>query len=259
MLNPNFGRSRHRAFIGESNYDSLRVEFDKRFGAGLQLQSGYTFSKNMDDGASITGSTDFTSEQGSARHYTMREYALSPMDVTHNFTFTAMYAIPEFAQGLTGMLLGGWRVNGLLRLSSGAPFSVATGFDRQRSVEGAQYPNLAAGASNNPVQPGNYLQYFDPAAFELQPAGFLGNLGRNTLRAPGLATVDFSLAKTFHLGDDFKLEFRSEVFNLLNRANFDLPQRSVFASNGTVRPDAGRITATNTSSRQMQLAVKLIF
>ena len=261
--NPNFGRSRHRTFDGVSDYHSLRVEFDKRFGAGLQVQSGYTFSKNMDDGAAITGSTDFTNENGPSRHFTVRDYALSPLDVRHHFTLSVLYELPDFGEGTAAVLAGGWRLNALLRLTGGSPFSVETGFDRQRSIQGTQYPNLADGASNNPIDPGNFEQYYDPSAFALQPAGYLGNLGRNTLRSPGVATMDFSLAKMFDLqrvSDDFKIEFRAEFFNLLNRANFALPVRTVFLSaTSGPRADAGRITSTITTARQIQFGLKMLF
>jgi hypothetical protein len=105
--------------------------------------------------------------------------------------------------------------------------------------------------------------YFDPCSFALQQAGFLGNLGRNTLISPGVATVDFSLAKTFGvaaISEDFKIEFRSEFFNLLNHPNFGLPVRTMFSSGATQpRGDAGRITGTNTTGRQIQLGLKLTF
>jgi hypothetical protein len=260
--NPNFGRARHRTFDGRMDYHSLRLEFEKRFSGGLQFQSGYTLSKNTDDGTAITGSTDFENDNGPSRHFLIRDHALSPLDVRQSFTFNFVYELPQVGGG-AGRLLGGWRVNGLTRLSSGYPFSANTGFDRQRSIQGTQYPNLAPGASNNPIRPGNVEQYYDPTAFELQPAGTLGNLGRNTLISPGIATVDASLAKTFdvkRLSDDFKVEFRAEFFNLLNRVNLGLPQRNVFDSRTLQpRPDAGRITATSTAARQIQLGLKILF
>ena len=95
--------------------------------------------------------------------------------------------------------------------------------------------------------------------------GFLGNLGRNTLRGPGLASVNFSLAKDTplgFLGESGKLEFRAEFFNLLNRANFGLPSRTVFAGRADGEaplPTAGRISSTVNTSRQIQLALKFLF
>ena len=107
--------------------------------------------------------------------------------------------------------------------------------------------------------------YFDPCAFAIQPAGFLGTAGRNILRGPGFATLDFSLVKDTplgFLGEGGKLEFRAEFFNILNRVNFQLPNKLVFAARADVEaalPTAGLITSTVGSSRQIQLALKVIW
>ena len=116
-------------------------------------------------------------------------------------------------------------------------------------------------------------RYFDPNAFTLQPAGFLGTAGRNILRGPGFATLDFSLAKDTALrmlGESGKVEFRAEFFNILNRANFVTPGIGlggnsagvVFAGRSnteTPLATAGRITRTAGTSRQIQLALKILF
>lgn len=263
--NPNFGRARHRVFDGTSDYHSLRLEVNKRLSAGLQFQGSYTLSKATDDGTSITGSTDFSNEDGSQRHFTIKDHALSAIDVRHNFTFNFVYDLPgKRLGGSLGNFVGGWSANGIVRLSSGNPFSVETGFDRSRIIEGVNYPNLVAGRSNNPIRPGNPDQYYDPTAFELPPAGFLGNLGRNTLTAPGVAAFDFSLTKNIHVAalksEGMNLQFRAEFFNLFNRANFGLPERSVFDRRTLLpRPTAGRITDTITTSRQIQFGLKVMF
>jgi hypothetical protein len=252
------------------------MEVEKRISGGLQLQGAYTLAKNIDDGTSVTGGTDFDNDSN-PRHYTVVDRGRSALDVRHTFSFNFVYELPGANLGGTaGYLLGGWRLNGLTRLSSGEPFSVATGFDRQRTVEGTNYPNLAPGASNDPTsgttagctgavtgaKVGTPDLYFDRCAFALQPAGTLGNLGRNTLTAPGVATLDLSFAKTFGLStlsESSDLEFRGEFFNILNRPNFGLPQRSLFTNATTARSDTGRITSTITTARQIQFGLKLTF
>jgi hypothetical protein len=282
VYNPNFGRGRYRTFDGTMDYHAVRLEIEQRLAAGLQLQGSYAFSKNIDEGASVVGGSDFEND-GAARNQFIKDRGLSPLDVRQSFTFSFAYDLPgQHLIGAAGHLLGGWRVNGLTRLSSGTAFSTAVGFDRARQIQGTQYPDLAPGASKNPVSgttgapcptavgvipAGSKLGtpdlYFDPCSFALQQAGFLGNLGRNTLISPGVATVDFSLAKTFGvaaISEDFKIEFRSEFFNLLNHPNFGLPVRTMFSSGATQpRGDAGRITGTNTTGRQIQLGLKLTF
>src|SRR5205814_10534321 len=88
--------------------------------------------------------------------------------------------------------------------------------------------------------------------------GFYGNVGRDTLIGPGLATWDFSVLKDTPIRERLNLQFRAEIFNLLNRANFNLPNAVVFTPSG-VSPTAGAITSTSTTSRQVQFGLKLLW
>jgi hypothetical protein len=118
------------------------------------------------------------------------------------------------------------------------------------------------GASNNPVLSDgrNPDLYFDPRALELQPAGFYGNVGRDTLIGPGVSTFVFSLVKATTLRENTTLQFRAEFFNLLNRANFGIPATSIFASaTGALVSGVGSISTTTTTSRQIQFGLKLLF
>ena len=106
-----------------------------------------------------------------------------------------------------------------------------------------------------PIILGNPNQWFNPNAF-LQPppnSGFYGNLGRDTLIGPGLATWDFSAIKDTRHSRAADLQFRAEIFNLLNRANFNTPNLIVFTPSG-VSGTAGAITSTSTTARQVQFA-----
>jgi hypothetical protein len=107
-------------------------------------------------------------------------------------------------------------------------------------------------------------QWFDPAAFVLQPAGTFGNTGRGDFRGPDLRTLDVSLAKRapWSLVGNGTLEVRLEAFNVLNRANFGVPELRAFA--GQTDGEAplatfGRITNTVTSARQMQIGARIRF
>ena len=107
--------------------------------------------------------------------------------------------------------------------------------------------------------------YFDPCAFSLEPNGFLGLQGRNILSAPGLANVDFSVVKDTKLGilgEGGNLQFRVEAFNILNRVNFRRPSQNTYSgsiTSGRALSTAGDITRTNTTSRQLQFALKVIW
>jgi len=292
--NSNFGRTRHRRTNGTSSYHSLRLEVEKRLSQGLQLQGNYTWSKNIDDGTSVTGSTDFTND-ARPRHWTIRERGLAATDVRHVFTVNSTYALPGAnLTGWMGQMLGGWQVNGLLRISAGLPLSAQTGFDYARQIEGGRFLDQPEGASNNPIEgasggctlhttspfrfggtnalPGGAELgtpdlYYDPCVFLLpQPRGVIGRMGRNTIIGPGSANLDFSLAKTFSLStlhENTRLEFRGELFNLFNHPNFAQPSGNIFvaASAITGRPSgsAGIINETSGNPRKIQFGLKLTF
>ena len=106
--------------------------------------------------------------------------------------------------------------------------------------------------------PGSPNEWFNPSAFVLPTAGTYGNLGRGVYRGPGLADLDVSLFKTTKITERTNLQFRAEFFNALNHANFGTPNATVFA--GTAfNPSAGLVTATTTTSRQIQFGLKLVF
>jgi hypothetical protein len=128
------------------------------------------------------------------------------------------------------------------------------------------------GDTRNPVRPfldptfkgpvilGNPNQWFNPHAFLAPPvnSGFYGDAGRDTYIGPGLATWDFSVLKNTRMRERLNLQFRAEIFNLLNRANFNTPNLIVFTPSG-LSPTAGAITSTSTTARQVQFALKLLW
>jgi hypothetical protein len=199
-----------------------------------------------------------------------RDHASSTFDVRHNLTVYYIYDVPgnRSWQGWTGWLTRNWQWTGIATFHSGLPFSAVNGFDRARTLQSTVPPNAADRPDVNPAFRGPVVigspdRWFDPAAFQLQPDGAYGNLGRNTLRGPGMASIDMGLTRQFPVGETLRLQFRTEMFNVLNRANFavpDFPARQVFLdASGTVNPRAGVITRTVTTSRQLQFALRLQF
>jgi hypothetical protein len=164
------------------------------------------------------------------------------------------------ATGARALLEQGWTIGTLIRYRSGYPFSAFSGVDTGLQVQGwaPEFPDLRSGASANPVV-GSVDHWFDPSAFVLPATGFIGTLARNSITGPDLRTVDLIGGKTVGLSGSRQLQLRFECFNLLNRANFGTPQQNVFNTDGTVREDAGRITTTSTSARQIQLGVKFVW
>jgi hypothetical protein len=130
--------------------------------------------------------------------------------------------------GLSGKLFGGWQVNGIATLLTGFPFTPLLGSNRSGdgNTRNPDRPNLNPNFTG-PVILGNQTQWFNPAAFLVPNAGTFGNLGRGNYTGPGLAEVDMSVFKNTSLSERFKLQFRAEIFNLLNRANFGTPSATV--------------------------------
>jgi hypothetical protein len=259
VRNPNFTGIRYKVTDSNSFYNALQLSFDRRLSHGLRFKTSYTYSKNIDEGSiTITqgGDNDMPQDPDDRK----AERGLSNYDLRH-------YWVTNFTQDLPALpgpqvLLAGWQWNGIFTAASGNPFSVLVGFDRARARFQAGSnpgrPDLVPGASTNPVL-GGPDRYYDPLAFNLPEAGFYGNLGRNTVVGPGLVNFDFSLGKNFPLREGVRLQFRAEVFNLLNHPNFAIPsQRAVFSSTGRVG-SAGRITSTLTSARQIQFGLKLVY
>jgi len=266
---PDWGRVRTRINAARSWYNGLIVKVNRQFHNGLMFQASYTFSKSIDQSSGgLIGSADYNGATGSAQNWwcVPCEQGLSNFDIRHNFVFNGVYLLPWGAKmtGLAGVIGSGWQIGAIFSAQSGVPFQPYIGYDYARDLEpdaNSQRPSLAAGASNNPII-GTVDQWFDPLAFVLPHAGYYGNVGRNTIIGPNLRALDMSLFKTTRLAPNRTVQFRVEVFNLLNRANFNPPDVSggLFNSaDGSRRVAPARLTSTATTARQVQLALKVIF
>jgi carboxypeptidase family protein/TonB-dependent receptor-like protein len=279
FTNPNFSEVERLQTKGTYNYNALQMAVNKSMSAGLTLQVSYTYSKSLSDSDetrnSIARSIPPVSLDGTNL---AREYSLSAYDQRHTFVVNGSYQMP-WEKHLSGRLakatLGGWGINGIFSYGSGLPGDPTLGFNNSRNADPyvPDRPNLAAGAKANPtdgvtagcqgIPAGQKLRtpdrWFDPCAFDLPAAGFLGSLGRLTVTMPGTSNVDFTIVKTTSLTEQKKLQFRAEFFNLFNHANFGLPILTLFNSSRGRSGNAGRPVDTNIANRQLQLGMKLIF
>ena len=262
--NPYMSRMRWSIFDAESDYHGLRIGVTKQFSRGLQFQTSYTYSKSIDDWSTWVRATDLTTSNR-AGYMTDKAHGLSGFDVRRVFYTNFVYELPGAKwNGAPGRIFGGWSMSGILRFQDGHPITLSAeqprlGTLQLQQVEGSTL-DLAPGADQQKaIRPRNPNQYFDPATFLYPTPFYEGNLGKNTMTAPGIATFDTTLTKNFKLSETRSVQFRSEFYNLFNRANFGIPAVSVYDRNGRVRPDAGQITNTTTSARQIQLALKVLF
>ena len=259
LYTPNFSRLEYYDTSASSRYHSLRLTLSRRQAAGFHFQAGYTWSKSMD-----TQSATLSGELGASTVMDpfdpMQDWGLSDFHVSHALNANAGYELPwgKDLQGLAGGFVRGWQVTGLLSMHTGTPFTVLSNASLTHANERGSYvrPDLVPGGNSNPIL-GGPEQYFDPTQFQVQQPGFYGNVGRNTLIGPGLINLDASLIKRQSVGRG-NVQFRVEVFNILNRANFGLPAATLFNSRGQ-RIAAGRITSTVTTARQIQLALRFEF
>ncbi len=258
LANPDLANTTTWLSEGVSSYNALQIDLTRRFAKGLQLRGVYTFSKNLDDGTAWNSSVG-----ANAPGFVM--YPLNPKldwgpatsDVKHLAVINAMYELP-FRRG---KLAQGWTIAAIETLQSGFPFTPTLGFNPTNN-----------GDSRNPIRPswnpaftgdpilGSPSGWFNPNAFVTPAAGTYGNVGRDVLRGPGMASLDFSVMKVTPISDRMKAQFRAEFFNLFNRVNFGIPNTVAFtAANAGPSPTAGVITTTATTSRQIQFGLKLLF
>ncbi len=266
---------------GYSNYNGLVVDLRHSLARGLQIRGNYTFAKNLDNGSawntSVSANTPaFVSYPANPS----LDYGPAATDIRHVIAINGTYDLPLGAGHIVGANLSsianravsGWTVSSIVTLQSGFPFSPQLG-----------YNPTGSGDTRNPVRPdinpnfhGNLYprtpqQFFNPAAFLAPAYGTVGNLGRDTLTGPGLANADISLLKVTQISERVRAQFRAEFFNAFNRTNFATPNPVVFSSGPTqgatanqtaavvASPTAGVITATATTSRQIQFGLKLLF
>jgi len=269
-INPNFGRIAATLWDDWSTYHALVTDLDKRFSHGLFFKAAYTWSKSIDQGSNTFSDNESTNTSGSAYAFIPRlQKGVSDFNVTHNFVMNSSWTIPSGSMsGVSKAVLGGWELGGIFSARSGAPFTVTlssdqafTGDSRVKSTSGGQRPdfNAAPGCSPNAINPGNPSNYINLSCFSFPAPGTLGNLGRNTLRGPGLQEFDFSLLKNwlmFH--ERVRLQFRAEAFNFLNKANYQAPKTKIFDGSGKPVLNAPQLTSpTQTSERQIQFGLKL--
>jgi hypothetical protein len=253
---------------GISSYHGLAVDVNRRLGHGLQLRGVYTLSKALDDGDNMNTSVATNSPAFVANPLKPKaDYGRASFDIRHAAVINATYDLP-FGHGATSQgrpwverLIGNWQLSGIETVQSGLPFTPQLSYnpsndgDTRNPVRPSWNPHFAG-----PLILGGPNQYFNPSAFIQPLPGTYGNVGRNTLQGPRLVETDLSVTKIFSFSERLKLQFRSEFFNVFNHTNFNVANPVVFASaTGGPSPTAGVITATATTSRQIQFGLKLLW
>ncbi|HLH38004.1 MAG TPA: carboxypeptidase-like regulatory domain-containing protein [Bryobacteraceae bacterium] len=241
---------------GNTSYNALETDVVHRLARGLQFRANYTWSKDLDFNSALTGAQANNQPQMVLdRNDLKRDWGPSALNITSQASISGSYDLP-FARKSR---LGGWQVNAIVTMLSGFPMTPQVGSNRSGDgdTRNPDRPNLNPSFSG-PIIKGKPNQWFDPNAFLLPAPGTYGNVGRGTMVGPGLASADVSLFKTTRVAERASLQIRAEFFNVLNHANFATPNATVF-SGTAISGSAGLITATATTSRQIQFGMKLVF
>ena len=278
LANPNLANSTSWVSGGVSSYHALEVDVRRQYANGLQLRGVYTWSKNLDDGSawntSVSSNTPaYVSFPGNPKV----DYGLAATNLAHAAAINGTWELPvgtghrvlANATPLEEKFAAGWSISGIATIQSGFPFSPQLG-----------YNPTGNGDSRNPVRPQinpdfsgklypkTATEWFNPNAFVTPYPGTFGNAGRDSLQGPGLNDLDFSLVKNTAVHERVRAQFRAEYFNILNHTNFSTPNPVVFSTGPTpakpaaaaaLSPTAGIMTATATTSRQLQFALKFLF
>ncbi len=244
---PGFNTINYYSFGSNSNYNSMMLLLRRRFTGGGMLRVNYTLAKSIDESSQLSGAGDGGYGGAQDARNLWLERGRSDWDVRHAFTANANYMLPLFSRS---RLLAGWRISGTARIYSGPPFTPQTSNVQLDQGEANRPDRVAFGNLATPTPE----RWFDLTAFPVVPTGAFrfGNSGRNILNGPGQVQINAGLSKNFALKESGTFQFRVEAFNIINHANFDLPNVNVNAANG------GTITQAD-EGRRFQAALKFTF
>ncbi len=261
--NPAFSAIELKSSDGDSWYKALVVNVRRRWRAGLQLESSYTWSKAEDTTQNATFFSDSTTSVVSAMPEVVPGHnkGLADFHAGHHWTASFIWQVPRVpaARGVAGALINGWQISGVGRLRSGHPLTVFVQGNRSRSLwspslgpgTGPDRPSWAPGRGPSDAVTGNPAQWFDPAAFVLPPAGTFGTVRRNELIGPDLRTLDLAAARSWRwaaLGPAGRGELRLEIFNVLNRVNYGAPALVAFSGVVPVVPDPNALSSPSSDA-----------
>jgi hypothetical protein len=254
---------------GNSSYNALQIDVNRRLSKGFQIRGNYTFSKNLDHNSALTiAQASNQPQMVMDRNDLRRDWGPSALNARHQASISAHYDLP-FGTGksVTDRIIGGWQLNEITTLLSGFPFTPQIGLNRSGDgdTRNPDRPNLNS-AFSGPVVTGDPNHWFDANAFATPAYGTFGTLGRGVYSGPGLTEVDVSVLKNIAVSERVSLQFRAEFFNLMNHANYGSPNQTVFTNTGSaaapvysINPTAGLITTLATTPRQIQFGLKLMF
>jgi hypothetical protein len=270
--NPNAGNINASFWEGDSYYDALVLQVQSPVGHRFQATGSYTFGKSIDTSSGSIGGGEYSNAITNPLWFDTRlTRGLSDFNIAQDLKVIYTWGLPSprLASGWLSWPLSGWQVGGVFEASSGLPFTPGFGGDPLGVLgtdPNVDVPNVLSGPGcGSLVNPGNPNHYVRTECLAApNPITLRGNLGRNALIGPGLMNLDFSIFKNNSvkiISESVHLQFRAEIFNIFNRANFNPPIdfKNVFDSHGNPIPSGGFIDKTQDPSRQIQFALRISF
>jgi len=256
---------------GKSIYHSLQTKLERHYNNGLAIIAAYTYAKALDTNSTYF-STNANSNFPENSFDRAAEKGRADFDYRHRFSLAYIYDLPfgrtvaHLENSKLNYLIEGWELSGIAMVQSGAPYTATVCCNPSESENGSggnDRPNVVPGS---PVYPAHQTvnQWALPSAFSTPAQFTYGNAGRNTLNGPGTHDWDFSLIRKFKLTESKELEFRAEMFNIFNEANFALPDGNISDTTfgvvgNTVQPIAGQASGGPGDPREIQFALRLRF
>jgi len=235
--------------IGNSEYHGVFGRVQKRFSGGFSLLAHYTYSRFYDD---VESANEYGTSGSYSNQYDRRaDWGRSASDVPHHVVVSVLYEVKPFTgHGIADAILAGWRIGLLETAQSGAPFTVVTASNLTNAFSAGPIRADLVGDPN--AGDGTINRWFNTAAFATPAAFTFGNSPRSVLRGPALVTTDLTLERSVTAGGGRRLDFRVEAYNLLNRANYNIPGYTLGAA------DFGVISSAR-PARTVQLGARLNF
>ena len=308
-VNTNFGSIRGMFYEGMSYYNAMELQLSKRMSHGFQVQGNYTWSKSIDTSSATLAGDAFGNSISSLNYFDLKlTRGLSDFNVGRTLIVNGTWEVPtpKSLSGAARWATGGWQLGMIFTVSDGVPFTATWGTGSNPAGENSSdsfgYPNRLGGPGcqtlTNPGNPSNYIKtqcftvptapslaFFtaqcDPSIGSTNPTdpnylwcpNLRGNAGRNILIGPGITNLDFSVFKNNYIkriSENFNVQFRMEIFNIMNHPNFAPPSTTadgntdIFDAGGNSQsPANGGITGvllrTTIPERQIQFALKVIF
>jgi hypothetical protein len=265
---PQYGQVQYRTNDSNSTFHALIATAQRSLRSGWVLGANYMWSHAINDGSLGGGEADIISPQ----HPFCRacDRASSAQDIRQTFTANSVYTLPfgpgqRFLSqpGIPRTILGGWELSGIATAHTGLPVNITFARSAASSPYGYntnQRPNLVPGVSLIPAGGSTTALWINPAAFSVPTAQTFGDAGRSIARGPDLYQLDLSLAKVVTVKERLRLQFRSDAFNIFNRAQYGQPSGTLMTSQfGAITSTVNTTPVGTGTPRQLQFMIGVSF